>query len=395
MLHKNTVVAGIATVTSDIFAPSQMSQDLTEATVSGIGDESIITHVGTPRRVSPQQHHSPKYRKERRARFAATPSDRWLAGLTPGIDNLIPIVGSRGQRDIKRSVNFMPGAFNVWNETQPKGKYWGGFQDVDDDGLADEFIVRRGGATGPMVAINGYTTKRSDWPMRSLYYDRYPTKDLRKELPVSNRMKRGLEKYYGPDFKGGLAAQTWRIEPGSENDPRTAWSEVWGKNIRYPQSSMSAYQGYIKYIAQPMIKQYAKELAGPEAKDEVVEAEYKSIYSVQGVGEMSKFIAEMYNQSVRDQVINDFMKDDTMIYKFETYMRKRMPSFQYDPVNETHNNAFVKWLSTQKAVKDEIKSKFVSYLQDKTSFTMLQEDFIGMFKDWVDSNKKVSEYFVD
>lgn len=392
MLHKNTVVGGIATVTSDIFAPSQMSQDLTEATVSGIGDESIITHAGTPRRVTPQQRHSPQYRKERRPRFAAAPSNRWLAGETPGVEELIPIVGSKGQRDIKRSVNFMPGAFNEWNDKQPKGRYWGGFQDVDHDGLADEFVVRRGGSQGNIIAINGYTTKRSDWPMRSLYYDRYPTRELRKELPVSNRMKRGLEKYYGPDFQGGLAAQTWRIEPGSEDDPRTAWGKVWEK-IRYPQSSMSAYQGYIKYIAQPMIKQYAKELAGPEAKDEDVEAEYKSIYSGQGVSEMSKFIAEMYNQSVRDQVIIDFMKDDDMIYKFETYMRKRMPSFQYDSDNETHNNAFMKWLSTQKAVKDEIKSKFVSYLQNKTSFTLLQEAFIGMLKHWIDSNKNVSDYF--
>ena len=157
---------------------------------------------------------------------------------------------------------------------------------------------------------------------------------------------------------------------------------------------MSAYQGYIKYIAQPMIKQYAKEIAGDGATDEDVEAEYKSIYSGQGVGEMSKFIAEMYNQSVRDQVINDAKTPD-MIYKFETYMRKRMPSFQYDTDNEMHNNAFMKWLSTQKAVKDEVKAKFVSYLQDETNFTLLQEDFIGMFKHWIDSGKKVSQYFGD
>ena len=309
VLHKNTVVGGIATVATDIFTPSQMSQDLTEATVSGIGDESIITRAGTPCRVSPQQRHSPQFRKERRPRFAAKPSNQWLAGLTPGIDDLIPIVGSRGQRDIKRSVNFMPGAFKEWNDKQPKGRYWGGYQDVDHDGLADEFVVRRGGEDGPMVAINGYTTKRSDWPMRSLYYEKYPTRELRKQLPVSNRMKRGLEQYYGPDFQGGLAVQRWEREPGSGDDPRTAWSEVWGKNIRYPQSNMSAYQGYVKYIAQPMIKQYAKEVAGPSATDEDIEAKYKSIYRKRGIGEISKFIAEMYNQSVRDQIIIDFMKE--------------------------------------------------------------------------------------
>ena len=310
-----------------------------------------------------------------------------------GVDELAQIVGSSMFRDIKRSSNFMPGAFNEWNKNQPEGRYWGGYQDVDDDGLADEFVVRRGGSQGNIIAINGYTTKRSDWPMRSLYYDRYPTRELRKQLPVSNRMKRGLEQYYGPDFQGGLAAQTWRIEPGSEDDPRTDWGKVWGKNIRYPQSNMSAYQGYVKYIAQPMIRKYAQELAGPSATAKAVENEYKTIYQHKGIGEISKFIAEMYNQSVRDQIIIDFMKENDMIYKFETYMRTRMPTFQYDPDDETHKNAFMKWLSSQKAVKDEVKATFASYLQSETNLVLLQDDFIGMFKHWIDSNKNVSDYF--
>ena len=66
-----------------------------------------------------------------------------------GVEELAQIVGSAKFRNIKRSANFMPGQFYIWNDAENGGnkKYWGGYQDVDDDGLAHEFVVRRGGST--------------------------------------------------------------------------------------------------------------------------------------------------------------------------------------------------------------------------------------------------------
>ena len=80
-----------------------------------------------------------------------------------GIKEIAQIVGSKNYRDIKRSGNFMPGQFEIWNakETGGNNQYWGNYQDVDGDGLAHEFVVRRGDENGPMIAVNGYTTKRS------------------------------------------------------------------------------------------------------------------------------------------------------------------------------------------------------------------------------------------
>ena len=100
-----------------------------------------------------------------------------------GIEEIAQIVGSKRYRDIKRSGNFMPGQFDIWNEKEKGGnrKYWGGYQDVDGDGLEHEFVVRRGDKHGPMVAVNGYTTKQSDWGARRLFYEAYPTRKLRSE----------------------------------------------------------------------------------------------------------------------------------------------------------------------------------------------------------------------
>ena len=75
------------------------------------------------------------------------------------IEALLNVVGSKNARDITRKNHFMSkAAFDEWNAKQPEGKYWGDYRDVDDDGT-DEFVVRGKNEDGPLVAINGYTTK--------------------------------------------------------------------------------------------------------------------------------------------------------------------------------------------------------------------------------------------
>ena len=90
------------------------------------------------------------------------------------IEALLNVVGSKNARDITRKNHFMSkAAFDEWNAKQPEGKYWGDYRDVDDDGT-DEFVVRGKNEDGPLVAINGYTTKKSDWAVRRDYYEAYP-----------------------------------------------------------------------------------------------------------------------------------------------------------------------------------------------------------------------------
>ena len=112
-----------------------------------------------------------------------------------GINELAQIVGSRAYRDINRSGKFMPGQFQIWNasETGGNNKFWGGYEDADGDGLAHEFVVRRGTASGPMTAVNGYTTKHSDWVGRKAFYEAYPKRADRKGKTVKSFMR---DEYY-------------------------------------------------------------------------------------------------------------------------------------------------------------------------------------------------------
>ena len=129
-----------------------------------------------------------------------------------GIEEIAQIVGSKRFRDIKRSGNFMPGQFDIWNEKENGGnrKYWGGYQDADGDGLEHEFVVRRGDKHGPMVAVNGYTTKRSDWGARSLFYTKNPTRWQRKGKTAKTYMR---DEYYVPDYDDGMDVKNWAIVP--------------------------------------------------------------------------------------------------------------------------------------------------------------------------------------
>lgn len=93
-----------------------------------------------------------------------------------GLDSLFGIVSSKNHQDIVRRNNFMPGQFKEWNSNPSGGnnKYWGGDYDYDKDGI-NEFAVRRDDEQGPIVAVNGYTTKQSDWLARRKVYEDNPT----------------------------------------------------------------------------------------------------------------------------------------------------------------------------------------------------------------------------
>ena len=167
------------------------------------------------------------------------------------INEIAQIVGSKRFRDIKRSGNFMPGQFDIWNakETGGNNKYWGGYQDVDGDGLAHEFVVRREKETGPMVAVNGYTTKRSDWAARKTFYENNPSREQRKGKTVKTYMR---DEYYNPEYEG-MQIKSWGVEPGSEHDDFRNDKE-WSRYIKYTPKEMSPYQAVNKYIVMPALK---------------------------------------------------------------------------------------------------------------------------------------------
>ena len=190
----------------------------------------------------PEYHPIEKMRKERVGQ---------LRGRV-GVEELAQIVGSRNYRDVKRSSNFMPGQFDIWNGKNGN-KYWGGYQDLDDDEI-NEFVVRRKDENGPMIAVNGYTTKRSDWGARELYYQNNPTRESRRKY---GSLKKYMRSFYDPTYDDTGKITKWGIEPGSDADP--LHNKMYDRYIKYTPKDLSPYQAIQKYIFTPAFKAYLQE----------------------------------------------------------------------------------------------------------------------------------------
>ena len=173
------------------------------------------------------------------------------ANFMPGQFEL-QIVGSKRFRDVKRSANFMPGQFELWNGKNGN-KYWGGYQDLDKDEI-NEFVVRRKDEHGPMIAVNGYTTKRSDWGARELYYQDNPTRESRSK---NGPLKKYIRSYYNPTYDDTGKITKWGIKPGSEEDP--FHDKMYDRYIKYTPKDLSPYQAIQKYIFTPVFKAYLQE----------------------------------------------------------------------------------------------------------------------------------------
>ena len=68
-------------------------------------------------------------------------------------------------------------------------------EDIDGDGSKDVIIID---SNGNKRIINGQTIKRSRHPKREMYYDQYPTRDLRKGH--NERVKEGQEKHFNKKY---------------------------------------------------------------------------------------------------------------------------------------------------------------------------------------------------
>ena len=224
-----------------------------------------------------------------------------------GVEELAQIVGSNMFRDIKRSANFMPGQFRIWNDAENggNGKYWGGYQDVDGDKRAHEFVVRRGGSDGPMIAVNGYTTKQSDWAARKEFFETYPKRADRKGKTVKSFM---IDDYYVPHYNG-MEIDGWGIQPGSTDD--VFKDPDWDRYKKYTPKNLSPYQAVNKYIVQPALAKYL-------AARNMTKTQYLAAYG--GVGALSKLASDIYdslvkapieayleNKGVRQQLERDFL----------------------------------------------------------------------------------------
>ncbi len=120
-------------------------------------------------------------------------SDR--ADIDMGIMELAQVVGDKRARDVRRRGPFTsPLAFAAWQEKyDPKKRYRAYKANLDGYG-ENEFVVEHTDRYGnkKLVAVNGWTTKKSDYPLRSEWFEANPTHEERK----ANKWKKFINDKY-------------------------------------------------------------------------------------------------------------------------------------------------------------------------------------------------------
>ena len=258
-----------------------------------------------------------------------------------GVEELAQIVGSKRFRDVKRSANFMPGQFELWNKNEKGGnhRYWGGYQDVDDDGI-NEFVVRRGkDNTGPMIAVNGYTTKRSDWGARELYYQDNPTRESRRKY---GSVKKYMRSFYDPTYDDTGKITKWGIKPGSDADP--LHNEMYNRYIKYTPKDLSPYQAIQKYIFTPAFDAFLQE----------AKMTRKQFIESFGFGSIARSASNVYYVLVKEAIYAKLVRTNKALlegFAQDYIIIKQRKDPGYDQSADDFTEGLINYLFTRKDIK--------------------------------------------
>lgn len=254
-----------------------------------------------------------------------------------GVEELAQIVGSKRFRDVKRSANFMPGQFELWNGKNGN-KYWGDYQDVDGDEI-NEFVVRRKDKNGPMIAVNGYTTKRSDWGARELYYQDNPTRESRRK---NGPLKKYIRSFYGPTYDDTGKITKWGIEPGSDADP--LHNEMYNRYIKYTPKDLSPYQAIQKYIFTPAFDAFLQE----------AKMTRKQFIESFGFGSIARSASNVYIALVKEAIYAKLVRTNKALLEgfaqdYIIIRQRKDPG--YDQSADDFTEGLINYLFTRKDIK--------------------------------------------
>ena len=275
-------------------------------------------------------------------------------------DGLFALVSSKKSRDIVRRNNFMPGQFDAWNakKTGGNGKYWGGLQDLDDDGIS-EFVVKRKDENGPLVAVNGYTTKKSDWIARQQFFNDNPTRAQRKGKTVKSYMR---DEVYQPKYDDYM-----NVRYEGNQTMREFFDKYGSRYNNYKPSKKSPYRAIGEYIVFPAIKAalrrlgQGKELGAKIARQVIVQTLHQPAFE-------AGILSEVYNAMVKEPVIN-YLTDSNQLQELsKRWQELRANKYDNDfsdmeNVDSEQYKDFEKWLFAKADVKDMVIEFVRQYLQ--------------------------------
>ena len=284
-------------------------------------------------------------------------------------DDLFKFVSSKKHQDIVRRNNFMPGAFDLWNQN-PKGgnnKYYGAEEDIDGDGIP-EFVVRRGDAHGPRIAVNGYTTKLSDWPVRKEYYKAYPTRADRKGKNVNIFAN---EEYFNPIY----AANQMDITGYNGIDPKSLHYQ--GKYNLHISSQRSPYRALQAIIVNPAVKEALNEVCNNDK--EVIKQTRAQIKEGMGGGILETYVmSSVYDDLVKSRVLNSLTQTgalQSLKENFITNKTDKNPNYNVQNIDDPETKEYEEFVSSvmnRASVKKAVKEYVAGLLSDGETVAQLK-----------------------
>ena len=307
------------------------------------------------------------------------------------------LVSSKQARDIVRSSHFMPGQFEIWN-SNPKGgnnKYTGRDIDLDGDRIP-EFVVKKG---DKIVAVNGYTTKTSDFPFRRKFYEAYPEPSERSKHRMNEYLS---DEYYKPIYNDDYSA----IDRWDGVDPTTEEFMNKYKNFRtHKPTKFSTYRAIAQLIAGPACKAAFAFIAkgdGPKAKiarEVAIEVSGKKAFETSiAVSVYDSLIKIPFMQSIADQI-------PALRKEFAEKKLRTDPDYHIDWGSKSQcTKEFEQWLFSKKSVKDRVipyakallstqRAAYVEKVKDNIIKTLTSNpEFVQKFNDtWAKRQKEVGQ----
>jgi len=165
------------------------------------------------------------------------------------VERVKKAISPNGAADIVAKHNAKAKPDNQWSlaKINPNGEATlANMPDVNNDGIPD-VIIRN--ASGSPMYVNGYTTKRSDYPETVLYYDAHPTRASRKDYPKSRFLD---ELYHIEDNDAYDRTEGGAAVMGNLSSQKPEWyNQAVGKyKVRPLKNRMSPFRRFQKYIIQ-------------------------------------------------------------------------------------------------------------------------------------------------
>ena len=285
------------------------------------------------------------------------------------MNELFKLVSSKLSRDIVRKNQYMPGQFEIWNKKKSGGnkKYVAGYEDYDNDGIKIEYVVRKknpDGSPGPIIAVNGYSTTKSDWAARDKFYTDHPTRASRKGMNVKSYME---DEYYKPVYaENGMDIESYSIDPESDE-----FTEKYKKLYNlHTVKEKSPFRAIGDKIVFPVIKEVFMELA--QNNEDKAKLYRKVVVDETGMKAFeTQMLADFYDINVKDKLLESLGdKRDAIKQTFVTLRKEKDPNFQmnWDYGSDEYKD-FERWLFAKKGIKKLIKQYVTPLLTTKLEDT--------------------------